>query len=92
VDSVAADSLGARRASADAVRLAAAPHVTSVLVPDEAIVSARRELWREHHIAVEHGAATALAALRCGAYAPEPDEEVCVVLCGANTDPSDLGG
>ncbi|MGP3968676.1 serine/threonine dehydratase [Streptomyces sp. 6N223] len=90
VRSVAADSLGARRASAHAVRLAARPHVRSVLVPDEAIVAARRALWRDHRVAVEHGAATALAALRCGAYAPDPDEEVCVVLCGANTDPADL--
>lgn len=92
VDSVAADALGARRASADAVRLAAAPHVTSVLVPDEEIVAARRALWRDHRIVVEHAAATALAALRCGAYTPRPDEEVCVVLCGANTDPTDLVG
>jgi threonine dehydratase len=90
VESVAADSLGARRASADAVRLAAQPHVRSVLVADEAIVSARRELWREHRVAVEHGAATAFAALGSGAYVPDREEEVCVVLCGGNTDPGDL--
>ncbi|MGP4112038.1 serine/threonine dehydratase [Streptomyces sp. 4N509B] len=92
VDSVAADALGARRASADAVRLAAAPHVTSVLVSDEAIVAARRALWRDHRLAVEHAAAAALAALRSGAYTPGAKEEVCVVLCGANTDPGDLAG
>jgi threonine dehydratase len=91
VDSVAADALGARRASADAVRLAAGPHARSVLVKDEAIVEARRFLWREHRLAVEHSAAAALAALRSGAYVPGPDEEVCVVLCGANTDLADLG-
>ncbi len=90
VRSVAADSLGARRASADAVRWAARPHVRSVLVPDEAITAARREVWRTHRIAVEHSAATALAALRTAAHVPAPDEETCVVLCGANTDPSDL--
>ncbi|MEO3749712.1 serine/threonine dehydratase [Streptomyces sp. B6B3] len=90
VDSVAADALGARRASADAVRLAASPHVRSVLVPDAAVVAARRQLWREHRIAVEHGAATALAALHTGAYAPSGEERVCVVLCGANTNPTDL--
>ncbi|RKN09324.1 serine/threonine dehydratase [Streptomyces radicis] len=90
VDSVAADSLGARRASADAVAWAARPHTRSVLVPDKAITAARRELWQDHRIAVEVGAAAAQAALTSGAYAPAPDEEVCVVLCGANTDPSDL--
>ncbi|MFG2710611.1 serine/threonine dehydratase [Streptomyces goshikiensis] len=88
VDSVAGDSLGAARVSADA--LAAARHggVRSVLVPDPAITAARRELWEEHRIVVETGAATALAALRT---APEPlGERIAVVLCGANTDPGDL--
>jgi threonine dehydratase len=27
-----------------------------------------------------------------GAYAPEPGERVAVIICGANTDPSDLVG
>ncbi|MGR4881178.1 serine/threonine dehydratase [Streptomyces sp. LARHCF249] len=88
VDSVAADSLGATRVSADA--LAAAQHgtVRSVLVPDEAITAARRALWEEHRIVVEAGAATALAAQRA---ASEPlGERVAVILCGANTDPGDL--
>ncbi|MCB5164135.1 serine/threonine dehydratase [Streptomyces bambusae] len=87
VDSVAADALGARRVSAAALAAAEHPDVTAVLVPDAEIVRARRLLWDEHRIAVEHAAATAYAALaatgplgRCTA----------VVLCGANTDPSDL--
>jgi threonine dehydratase len=92
VASIAADSLGARRVSAEALRWARRPHARSVLVSDAAIAEARRALWAEHRIAVEHGAAAALAALRSGAYVPAPDEEVCVVLCGANTDPSDLTG
>ena len=91
VDSVAADSLGARRVSAEALYWASRPHTVSVLVPDAEIVAARRALWHEHRLAVEHGAATAYAAVRCGAWAPEPGERVCVVLCGANTDPADLG-
>jgi threonine dehydratase len=41
-------------------------------------------------IAVEHGAAAAWAALLTGGYRPQPGERVAVVLCGANTDPSDL--
>ncbi|WP_174553602.1 serine/threonine dehydratase [Nocardia arizonensis] len=88
VDSIAADSLGARRATALAV--AAAESTRSVLVEDADIVAARRTLWARHRIAVEYGAATAFAALTAGAYRPESGERVCVVLCGANTDPADL--
>ena len=40
--------------------------------------------------AVEHGTAAAYAALTSGAYLPAPGERVVVLLCGANTDPSDL--
>ncbi|MGW2988702.1 serine/threonine dehydratase [Streptomyces goshikiensis] len=88
VDSVAGDSLGATRVSADALAAARYEDVRSVLVPDQAITAARRALWEEHRIVVEAGAATALAALRT---APQPlGERVAVVLCGANTDPGDL--
>ncbi|MFJ9338545.1 serine/threonine dehydratase [Streptomyces sp. NPDC101733] len=88
VASVAADSLGATRASADALTAVRRDNATSVLVPDEAITAARRTLWRDHRIVVEAGAATALAALHT---APRPlGERVAVVLCGANTDPGDL--
>ncbi|MFE9424628.1 threonine/serine dehydratase [Kitasatospora sp. NPDC006697] len=90
VDSVAADSLGARRATPLALAAARQGDVRTVLVPDEAIVRARRMLWDDRRLAVEHAAATALAALTTRAYEPEPGERVCVVLCGANTDPSDL--
>lgn len=88
VASVAADSLGATRVSADALAAARAGNATSVLVPDKAITAARRALWEEYRIVVEAGAATALAALRT---AREPlGERVAVILCGANTDPADL--
>ncbi|MET8681567.1 threonine/serine dehydratase [Streptomyces sp. NPDC004647] len=90
VDSVAADSLGARRASEGALRWAQRAGVTSVLVSDQAIVTARQALWDDRRLAVEHGAATAVAALTSGAYVPADGERVCIVLCGANTDPSDL--
>lgn len=88
VDSVAADSLGATRVSADALAAAQDASVRSVLVPDAAITLARRALWEEHRIVVETGAATALAAQR-GAAEPL-GERVAVLLCGANTDPGDL--
>lgn len=92
VDSVAADSLGARRASAAAVHAARQDGVRSVLVPDAEIVRARRELWDAHRVVVEHAAATAHAALAAPGAGDwvAPGERVCVVLCGANTDPADL--
>ena len=91
VDSVAADSLGARRVSRMALRAAQHDMSRSVLVPDSGIVRARQSLWDNHRLAVEHGAGTALAGLLSpGGYRPADGEKVCVVLCGANTDPSDL--
>ncbi|MGY4102742.1 serine/threonine dehydratase [Nocardia sp. R16R-3T] len=90
VDSVAADSLGARRATELALHAAQHYDVTSVLVPDADIIAARLALWQDRRLAVEHAAATAVAALATGAYRPEAGERVCVVLCGANTDAADL--
>lgn len=91
VDSVAADSLGARRASAMAVAAAQADHVDTVLVSEEDIVRARRELWDDCRLAVEYAAGAALAGVRgASAYTPAPGEKVAVILCGANTDVTDL--
>lgn len=90
VDSVAADSLGARRASEMALHAAQQPGASSMLVSDAEITRARRILWTECRLAVEHGAATALAALTGGSYRPSVGERVAVVVCGANTDPTDL--
>ncbi|MGW0705787.1 serine/threonine dehydratase [Streptomyces sp. NPDC002643] len=121
VDSIAADSLGARRTSEmalNAVDSVDQDLVRSVLVPDSEITRARQALWDHRRIAVEHGAATALAALLSPdqhttdqhttdqhttdrdtptpsaqphrSYRPAAREKVVVVLCGANTDPSDL--
>jgi threonine dehydratase len=92
VDSIAADALGARRATGMAVRAALGRDARSVLVDDADIVAARRDLWRDRRIAVEWGGATALAAVTSEppSYAPGLGEQVCVVLCGANTDPADL--
>ncbi|MFF0746424.1 threonine/serine dehydratase [Streptomyces sp. NPDC004111] len=84
VDSVAADSLGATRASGTALAVARRDGVRSVLVDDEAIVRARQRLWDERRLAVEHAAATAYA------YEPRPTERTAVVLCGANTGLADL--
>lgn len=90
-EGVARDSLGARRLGALAWEHSAAGHITdALLVDDEAIVEARRWLWREARIATEPGTAAAVAALRSGAYKAERTETVVVVICGANADPTDL--
>lgn len=91
VNSVAADSLGARRVSEMALLAAQSESVESILVPDTEIISARQYLWSEHRLAVEHAASTALAGLRSpGGYTPAEGERICVVLCGANTSLGDL--
>jgi threonine dehydratase len=66
VSGVAADSLGARRIGDIAWSVATRTGVESVLVEDGDILAARRALWEEHRIIVEHGAAAALAAPTAG--------------------------
>lgn len=88
---VAADSLGPGQVG-DLMYPIAAAHVdASVLVPDDAIRAARRLLWDKLRLVVEPGGATALAALIIGAYQPDKDERMGVLLCGANTDAVDFG-
>jgi threonine dehydratase len=91
VAGVAADSLGARRIGSIAFEVARDRGVRSVLVEDDAIRDAQRLAWSEYRIVLEPGAAAALAALTSGAYQAGPGEQVAVVLCGANTDPSTIG-
>jgi threonine dehydratase len=90
VSGVAADSLGARRLGAIAYDVAVRTGVHSVLVSDAALVAARRMLWDQRRVVIEHGTAAAVAALTSGAYRPVAGERVAVLLCGANTDPADL--
>ena len=90
VSGIAADSLGARRLGAIAWEVAQRTGVRGLLVEDAEIRAARQALWDRYRLVVEAGAAAAVAALASGAYRPAADERVAVVLCGANTDPSDL--
>ena len=87
VGGIAADALGASRVGL--LGFAAAWEAVSVLVSDEEIAAARRSLWRELRLAVEPAGATAYAALQTGAVELR-DQRVGVIVCGANTDPSDL--
>jgi threonine dehydratase len=86
VESIAADSLGARNVG-DKVHAACAANVDHVaLVDDAAIRTAMKALWSEMRIASEPGGATALAALLSGAYRPQKGERVGVLVCGGNVD------
>lgn len=91
VAGVAANALGARRVGGIGFGLAQAHLGASVLVPDAAITEAQHALWQAHRLLVEPAAACALAALRSGAYVPEPGEKVAVLICGGNIAPDPLG-
>ncbi|HLM41613.1 MAG TPA: threonine/serine dehydratase [Microvirga sp.] len=86
VDSVAADSLGARNTGelVHSICREAVDHVA--LVADGAIRDAQALLWRDCRLAAEPGGAAALAALISGAYKPRSGERVGVLLCGANVE------
>lgn len=86
INSVAADSLGARRVGERVFATARQAVAQSVLVSDAAIRAAQRELWRDFCVVAEPGGAAAYAALASGAYQPAPGERVGVLLCGANAD------
>ena len=86
VDSVAADSLGARNVGARVYGICRDTIDHVALVPDAAILGAQQVLWREYRIATEPGGAAALAALAAGAYRPGSGERIGVLLCGANVD------
>jgi threonine dehydratase len=92
VKSVAADSLGARRAGelCFAICRRWAPEVA--LVSDEAILAAQASLWRDFCLVAEPGGAAAYAALASGAYVPAKGERAGVLLCGGNADLSRLAG
>ncbi len=88
VSGIAANALGARRIGDICFGLAQG--MTSVLVYDDAISQAQNSLWQTHRILVEPAGAAALAALTSGAYQPEPDERVAVLVCGGNIAPDPL--
>ena len=88
VAGVAADSLGARQLGSVAWSVVRHHVAHSVTVSDDHIRAAQRLLWDRMRMVAEPGGATALAALQSGAYVPEPDERVVVVVCGSNCDPA----
>ena len=82
---LAVDSLGASMVGKLMFEIAQ-DHVARVaLVSDDEIRAAQRKLWRDMQLVTEPGGAAAFAALLSGAYKPQKDERVGVVVCGANT-------
>ncbi|MEP3275470.1 MAG: threonine/serine dehydratase [Stappiaceae bacterium] len=90
VNSIAADSLGARSAGQLTFEIISNRVADVVLVDDQVILDAQTRLWNEAQIATEPGGAAALAALISGAYVPQSDERVGVLICGGNVDLSRL--
>jgi threonine dehydratase len=92
IDSIAADSLGARAVGQVPFAALQAGRVHSVLVDDGWIRRAQRWFWDRVRLVVEPGGAAATAALLSGAYRPHPGERVAVVVCGANADLAGIFG
>ncbi len=86
VESIAADSLGARNTGQLVYDIATSSVDHVVLVSDDSIMMAQRLLWDRLRIPAEPGGAAALAALLSGRYTPSKEERVGVLLCGANVD------
>ncbi|MGW6448824.1 serine/threonine dehydratase [Lentzea sp. NPDC055074] len=83
VDSIAADALGATRAGELSLEILEQHNVSSALVTDEEILSARDRLWEEFRLAVEPAGAAAFASFLRGDVSTELP---CVILCGANSE------
>jgi threonine dehydratase len=86
VNSVAADSLGAKRIGDLDFDIARDFVSGVVLVKDAAITEAQRRLWAQHSIVAEPGGAAAFAAIASGVYRPDSNERVGVLVCGSNAD------
>ena len=82
---LATDSLGASMVGSLMFPIAQAHVDHVVLVSDDDIRAAQRDLWQRLQLVTEPGGATAFAALLSGAYRPAKDERAGVVICGANT-------
>ncbi len=91
VGGIAANSLGARRIGRLCHQIVTAQGIESVLVADDAIADAQRQLWHMARIAAEPGGATALAALTSSAFVPPAGARVGVIVCGGNLDPVPIG-
>ncbi len=84
INSIAADSLGAKIAGDLPHKIISETVEDLILVEDKDIIDAQSLLWSEFQIIAEPGGATALAALISGKYSPKPNEKIGVLICGGN--------
>jgi threonine dehydratase len=92
VSGVASDSLGAERLGSVAWEVVRRYVRVALTVDDDAIRAAQRAIWDGLRLVAEPGGATALAALRAGAYVAAAGERVAVAVCGSNCDPATVTG
>ena len=85
---IAASALGASRVGTIVYPTLKRSVKQAVLVSDRDIIEAQRRLWSAARIIAEPGGVTALAALTSGTYKAAIGENIGVVICGANADPS----
>lgn len=83
--SIAADSLAPRQVGQLMFPIAQTYVDRVILVSDEAIREAQKELWRVARIVAEPGGAAAFSAVLSRAYVPSPGKRVGIVLSGGNT-------
>lgn len=57
-----------------------------VLVPENEVEAGAQQIWAHSGLAIELGAATAVAAVTGGHFHIRPDEKIAVVLCGSGTN------
>lgn len=88
---IAADSLAPKRVGELMFPLAQRFVEKVVLVEDDAIRASQKSLWDSYRLVAEAGGAAAYAALLSGAYKPEKNEKVGVLVCGGNTTAVDFG-
>jgi len=82
---IAADSLAPKRVGELMFPIFQRFAAGTVLVTDDAIRAAQKQLWRVLRVVAEPGGAAAFAALLSGRYVPRPQEGVGVLICGGNT-------
>jgi threonine dehydratase len=83
---IAAGSLGGPRLGVQSWEVIRDRVRTAIVLPDAEVFEAAKTLWEATRLVGEPGAAVALAALTSGAYTPERDERVAVLVCGGNAD------
>jgi threonine dehydratase len=88
---IAADSLAPKRVGDLMFPIAQKFVERVVLVTDDAIRDTQRALWRTMRIATEPGGAAAMSAILSGAYVPQKNERVGILVCGGNTTAVDFG-